>query len=263
MKRIGILGCGWLGLPLAKTLLTKDIKIKGTTTSPSKIEVLQGNDIEAYTIDLYEDKIDELDTFLKNIDCLIITIPPFRGEEEPTYAKNFKKLLPFIEKHNIKNVIMMSSVSIYAPSNDVITEEFKEYSQEPTAKQILDAENVLLNAPLINTCILRLGGLYGEDRRPVNYICRKELLDNPDMPINMIHLDDIIQFTVKIINKGFEGNHIYNIVSPSFKSRFDYYNQQAKECNLILPPNGSNDLSTFRRISGTKIAKDTDSNYLH
>ena len=37
-EKISILGCGWLGLPLAKSLLAKGYKIKGSTTSESKLE---------------------------------------------------------------------------------------------------------------------------------------------------------------------------------------------------------------------------------
>ena len=40
-KKIAILGCGWLGLPLAKSLLSKGYKVKGSTTSESKLEILE------------------------------------------------------------------------------------------------------------------------------------------------------------------------------------------------------------------------------
>ena len=41
MSKISILGCGWLGLPLAKSLLKKKHELKTSTTSPEKMEKLE------------------------------------------------------------------------------------------------------------------------------------------------------------------------------------------------------------------------------
>ncbi|MGB5275232.1 MAG: NAD(P)-binding domain-containing protein [Flavobacteriaceae bacterium] len=53
-KRIGILGCGWLGLPLAESLLKKGYRIHGSTTSEEKIEMLQHKGIDAFLVSLTE-----------------------------------------------------------------------------------------------------------------------------------------------------------------------------------------------------------------
>ncbi|MCC9042242.1 NAD(P)H-binding protein [Myroides sp. M-43] len=255
MKHISILGSGWLGTPLAENLIKKGYQVKGSTTTLAKMNILEEHLIKPYHINLYEDNIQFLDPFIGNADLLIITIPPIRGEVHPTYSDNFKKLIPYIHKHNIKNVIMMSSVSVYAPQKEEIIEENNIFSNESTAIQIREAEDVLLNEANINTCILRLGGLFSEDRKPVDYIVRKELLDNPELPINMIHLDDIIAFSSAIIEQGFTGNTIYNIVSPKYKNRFDYYNQEANKHGLTLPPLGDNNSAFYKKINGNKITE--------
>jgi len=36
MTQISILGCGWLGLPLAKAILENEFSVKGSTTSREK-----------------------------------------------------------------------------------------------------------------------------------------------------------------------------------------------------------------------------------
>ena len=38
--KIAIIGCGWLGLPLAKKLIKENFIVKGSTTSKEKISVL-------------------------------------------------------------------------------------------------------------------------------------------------------------------------------------------------------------------------------
>ena len=39
-ETITILGCGWLGLPLAQTLVKEGYSVKGSTTTEDKLEVL-------------------------------------------------------------------------------------------------------------------------------------------------------------------------------------------------------------------------------
>ncbi|RZJ28768.1 MAG: short-chain dehydrogenase, partial [Flavobacterium sp.] len=56
MTEISILGCGWLGLPLAKSLIQKGYSVKGSTTSENKVDVLQANNIDPFVISLSEDK---------------------------------------------------------------------------------------------------------------------------------------------------------------------------------------------------------------
>jgi 3-hydroxyisobutyrate dehydrogenase-like beta-hydroxyacid dehydrogenase len=58
MKQISILGCGWLGSPLAKSLLEKGFSVNGSTTSLEKITVLEKAGISAFQINLFEDKIE-------------------------------------------------------------------------------------------------------------------------------------------------------------------------------------------------------------
>ena len=39
-NKIGIIGCGWLGLPLAKELISNNHKVKGSTTTEEKLKIL-------------------------------------------------------------------------------------------------------------------------------------------------------------------------------------------------------------------------------
>ena len=56
MTQISILGCGWLGFPLAKALVSKGFSVKGSTTSDEKIAVLKNAGIEPFLIALSENK---------------------------------------------------------------------------------------------------------------------------------------------------------------------------------------------------------------
>ena len=81
-KSIGILGCGWLGFPLAKKLIEDGHTVSGTTTSSDKLEVLENEGITAFQVNLSEKGIQgNIEGFLSHIDTLIIDVPPkLRGK---------------------------------------------------------------------------------------------------------------------------------------------------------------------------------------
>ncbi len=71
MRQISILGCGWLGLPLAKSLIEKRFSVKGSTTSEAKIVLLKNVGIAPFQIALFENKIEgDMTAFLENSEIL-------------------------------------------------------------------------------------------------------------------------------------------------------------------------------------------------
>jgi 3-hydroxyisobutyrate dehydrogenase-like beta-hydroxyacid dehydrogenase len=65
MTQISILGCGWLGLPLAKTLLENDFSVKGSTTSNDKLSLLENLGIQPFIIALESNNVSgNIETFL-------------------------------------------------------------------------------------------------------------------------------------------------------------------------------------------------------
>ena len=75
--QISILGCGWLGFPLAKSLQKKGFIINGSTTTEEKISSLKNEGIHPFKINLFENKIDgDFNLFIENSEILIVDIPP-------------------------------------------------------------------------------------------------------------------------------------------------------------------------------------------
>ena len=72
-NRISILGCGWLGLPLAISLYSRGYEIKGSTTTVDKIEKLKSAGIIPFILDLNNIKSD-ITEFLASA-ILIIAVP--------------------------------------------------------------------------------------------------------------------------------------------------------------------------------------------
>ena len=49
---ISIIGCGWLGLPTAQYLLQQGYPVKGSTTTPSKLSILEEKGITPHLLQL-------------------------------------------------------------------------------------------------------------------------------------------------------------------------------------------------------------------
>jgi nucleoside-diphosphate-sugar epimerase len=263
MTKISILGCGWLGFPLAKSLLQNNYSVKGSTTSIEKIPVLKQATIEAFLISLHSDSIvGDIETFLNDSEILIIDIPPkLRGINNESFVYKIKTLLPYIEKSSVKNVLFVSSTSVYADENRLITEETTPNPETESGKQLLQTELLLKENSNFKTTIVRFGGLIGEDRHPIHSLSKKDNVENPDAVINLIHQEDCIGIIEKIIEKK-SWNETYNAVTPFHPSRKTYYTQKAIELNINAPKFNHSKTSNGKTILSNKIQKELDYQFI-
>lgn len=260
MTQISILGCGWLGFPLAKALLKDNFLVKGSTTSEEKLSGLTSVGINSYLVALDRKKINgAIDDFLHGSETLVIDIPPqLRGknidtsDSEKVFVEKIKTLIPNIEKSTIQNVLFVSSTSVYGEVDATILETTIPKPNTESGKQLLEVERLLQNNSNFKTTILRFGGLIGEDRNPITSLAGKHNLENPETPINFIHQEDCIGIILKIITSH-SWSQIYNGVSPFHPTRENYYSQKATELKLPLPKFDYSKTSINKFISGDKI----------
>lgn len=262
--KISILGCGWLGLPLAKSLLSKSYKVKGSSTSESKLEVLKNAGISPFQIQLEEHQIiGNMEDFLKETDVLIIGIPPGLRREvstsnEMTFVNKVKTLIPLIEKSEIQKVIFVSSTSVYGDSFPIveISEETTPNPDTESGKQLVIAETLLHSNTNFKTTVIRFGGLLGEDRHPVKFLAGRTNVENPDAPVNMIQREDCIGVIEKALDfaldDNWEWNQTFNAVAPQHPTRKAYYHKKADILNLPLPTFVEDSESKGKIISSEK-----------
>jgi nucleoside-diphosphate-sugar epimerase len=269
MYKISILGCGWLGFPLAKSLLQNGYKICGSTTSVEKISKLKNAGITPFIIRLSENEIEgEINSFLKNSEVLLIDIPPkLRGDSSENFVEKIQNLVPYIEKSSVKKVIFVSSTSVYSDDNSIITEETKPQSDTESGKQLLEVEQILQNNTNFQTVILRFGGLIGDDRHPIKFLAGRTNIENPDGAINLIHQIDCIGIIEEILrqmqNDKLKRNEIFNAVAPFHPTRKDYYTTKAKEQNLSLPQFNESKTSIGKIILSEKVALILNYNFIN
>ncbi|WP_333693382.1 SDR family oxidoreductase [Flavobacterium sp.] len=254
MKQISILGCGWLGMPLAIHLLQKGYAIKGSTTTESKLDLLKSEGILPYLISLNANELpSNSDAFLENSEVLIINIPPgLRGNTSENFVAKMENFIPFIQKSSVKKVIFVSSTSVYADENQIVTEETTPNPETESGKQLLKVENLLLQNPHFQSTILRFGGLIGKDRHPIKFLAGRNNVENSEAPINLIHQIDCIEIIQNIIEKEV-WNTVLNAVAPFHPTRKKYYTEKALEMNLIPPQFNENEHSVGKTILSDKL----------
>lgn len=263
--KISILGCGWLGLPLAKSLLSKGHEIKGSTTSESKLDVLKNAGISPFQIQLESHQIiGTIEDFLKETNVLVIDIPPglrreFSTSLEMTFVNKVKTLIPFIEKSGIQKVVFVSSTSVYGDGFQIveITEETQPNPDTESGKQLVIAETILQSNSYFKTTVIRFGGLLGDDRHPIKFLAGRTNVENPDAPVNMIQREDCIGIIEEILKQvqhdNWEWNQTFNAVAPQHPTRKAYYHKKAEIFNLPLPTFAEDSESKGKIISSEKV----------
>lgn len=269
MKQISILGCGWLGLPLAKSLIQKGFSVNGSTTSVEKIAVLEKVGINPFLVTLSASEASEevleetkisTENFLENSEVLIINIPPkLRGDSSENFVAKIQNIIPFIEKSSVEKVIFVSSTSVYSDDNSIITEEVIPNPDTESGRQLLEAEQRLQSNSNFQTTILRFGGLIGEDRHPIKFLAGRKDIENPEGPINLIHQIDCIGIIEAILKhpetsgQNDKSTEVFNAVAPFHPTRKEYYTQKAIELNLPLPEFEESKPSIGKTILSDKV----------
>ncbi|GHA23392.1 epimerase [Salinimicrobium marinum] len=257
--KISILGCGWLGLPLAKELQKQGHRIKGSTTSAEKLGILSSEGIQPYQISVSSEGISgEIQEFLAETNVLIIDIPPgLRRDPEQDFAGGIEKIVKEVEKSGLKKLLFVSSTTVYEDTAEIptYTEEDAPNGTSEAAKQLISVEKMLLQNVFFDACILRFGGLIGADRHPVKYLSGRKNISNPLAPVNLIHQQDCINIISAILKKD-AFNGIYNGVFPEHPTKKEYYSKAAIERNLPVPEFDFDAPSQGKIIDASKVERE-------
>lgn len=263
MNFITILGCGWLGLPLAKSLLSKGYNVKGSTTSATKLKTLKEAEIMPFQIQLNEQEIiGNVSDFLHETDVLIIAIPPglrkeILSSEEMTFINKMKILIPYIEKSGIQKVLFVSSTSVYGDRFPIVeyTESTQNHPDTESGRQLVLSEKLLQSNIHFKTTVIRFGGLLGEDRHPIKFLAGRTQIENPDGPVNLIQREDCIGIIIKALDFAYKDKwgETFNAVAPQHPTRKNYYQKKAQQFNLPLPNFVEDTKSKGKIISSKKV----------
>lgn len=253
---ISILGCGWLGLPLAQHLQNRGHTIKGSTTSPQKMELLKEKDILPFLIAL-EPELECKDCAdFWDSDILVLNIPPGRGstDVEAYHTRQMEAVIEKVKTSSISFVIFVSSTSVYPEKPGIVDEDdaIAGKAVRRSGNALIKAEQMFRSQSEFETTVVRFGGLYGYDRHPAKYLSGRKNLDNGNAPVNLIHRDDCIAIIQEIIEKNVRGK-TFNAVSDGHPPKSMYYPAVAKALGLEPPAYKEDHGKDYKIVSNEKL----------
>ncbi|WP_343691031.1 SDR family oxidoreductase [Chitinophaga sp.] len=255
-RSISILGCGWLGLPLAGLFVQQGYRVKGSVTSEEKLAALFERGILPYRVTITNQAIDcdDIQGFLDS-DILIINFPPSRRPDINSYhPAQIALLIKAIEASKVQHVLFISSTSVYPDLNREITEKDVMPPTKGSGQALIQAENLLLAQTKFTTTILRLGGLIGYDRMPARFLAGKKDVENGDAPINVIHQDDCIGLISALIEQAV-WEDIFHAAADEHPTRKVYYTLAAQKAGLEVPTFAEGKPLCFKIINSDKIKR--------
>lgn len=262
MKRsVSILGCGWLGLPLAEFLISKGFSVKGSTTTPGKKDILSSNNIEPFLIELNPaiHEKDLQDFFSSEI--LIINIPPGGSDNKADYHKHqIESVLNEVKNSSVSKLIFISSTSVYKNANREVTELDQPNPETESGRALRSVEELIFNTIEFDKTIIRFAGLIDKDRNPVKYFAGAKNISGGNAPVNLIHRKDCIDIIFNILHRNV-WNEIFNACSDLHPSKKEFYSAAALKYNLT-PPEFNDKNENYKIVVSEKLKRKLDYKFI-
>jgi len=234
-KTVSILGCGWLGLPLAEFLINKGYRVNGSTTSRDKFSLLSSKGIKSYLIKLNPlIKSENLHEFF-NCGILVINIPPGGSDDKVNYhKKQVESILDEARKSSASKIIFISSTSVYGNENRDVTEADDLHPEKESGKALKLVEEMLFDDKSFDKTIIRFAGLIDSDRNPVKFFAGRKKIPGGNIPVNLIHRKDCINIIYQVMTQNV-WNEIFNACSDLHPSKREFYTAAARKFNMPEP----------------------------
>jgi nucleoside-diphosphate-sugar epimerase len=247
---ICVIGCGWLGFPLAKRLISTNFEVFGTTTSSEKLKTLENAGINPVLYALGSASP------IPVADVYFVNVPPSGVVD---YLDALKSLV--LQIPTSARLIFCSTTSVYRdlPDYECLESDVQpgvipddpdlDVARHGTPRRtLIQAEGIVAQHP--DYLILRLAGLYGGDRHPVKYLSGRANLSTPNARVNLIHLDDLIETGLKVITNA-PHFKVMNVCSGEHPTRKEYYIKAAIDRDLTPPEFNLKDTSTGKIIANS------------
>jgi nucleoside-diphosphate-sugar epimerase len=220
-KRVAILGCGYVGMALAKAFLKEGYSVIALTRNLDRIQEL--SEIGAQTVSARLDSQDWLEQIDPNIEIVIDCVSAAESTDDGYQASYYNGLQSILEWRNkgarAGLFLYTSSTSVYPQTQgEWVNEESVVYEGEFRKTQILlESEQLALTQGVDvfeRVGVLRLSGIYGPGRHYIiDQLIRGETVfgGGGDAWLNLIHLDDIVSAILAMLKHSEKVDGIYNL----------------------------------------------------
>ncbi|RZL12110.1 MAG: NAD-dependent epimerase/dehydratase family protein [Hymenobacter sp.] len=250
-QRISVLGGGWLGLPLAQYLQAKGYEVAVSRTTATGVAQVSQLGLPAFELALTAETALP-DSAFWHVPTLLITVPPQRGKSEGEQLTQFAQLIERARASGVRQVLYISSTSVYADDEQLATEESIPAPTKPGGIIVRQLEQLLQQETAFRTTVLRFGGLIGYDRLPDSAAAIQRRSRAADTPMNVIHRDDCVRIIHEIVRQQAWGE-VFNACADAHPTRRDYYAAAAQAQGFALPDLGPVQPQPYKVVSSEKL----------
>jgi nucleoside-diphosphate-sugar epimerase len=262
-NKLVICGYGWLGRYLGKAMSATHTII-ATTRSEEKALKISDKHIKGLVFSLGDDTT-TLCEALGNA-TLVLNIPPGRRNTQlDDFTDNMLTLIDNAVAARVARIIFISTTSVYGDNRtDVLNEHASTQPETASAKAHVAIEQHLLDLKTndkVDVKIVRLAGLTGPDRHPVNSLSGRSL-NAGNKRINLVHVNDVVAALKTLIFADSSKNNssktdstdLYHLCSLQHPKRGDYYTQAAQKKGIAAPTFSDSDLAPTGKVIDAKAS---------
>lgn len=240
-----IVGAGWLGTPLAQTLIDQGHQVTVTRRSQTRLDEFPLTSIQPALLDLNEPHSQQQLIELieqHQIERIVGAFPPgFRKGNGQEYAQQWQRLVSAAKQSSVNKLLMVSSTTVYPNLAVDMKEEDATLALAQTSEHFSDNARIMLQAEQyvidsgIDYAIVRCSGLIGSDRHPSRFAMRLKQVSRK-APANMVHQNDAVAATAFALNQI--DNEVVNATTPNTVSKAEFYQAAITQSDLdiALPP---------------------------
>jgi nucleoside-diphosphate-sugar epimerase len=236
-----IVGCGYVGLRLAH-LLRGTHEVSAIVRTPEKVTALGDQGIAAVALDL--DRVRKgahVPERLEQAAIFYLAPPPSQGESDLRLDRFFQ-----LATVPPASFVYMSTTGVYGDTKGARVDESTPVAPlTDRARRRVSAEEMVrvwCTERRVRRVVLRVPGIYGPGRMPIERLRAREPAIQPDEAgiSNRIHVDDLVSACLAAAFNP-EARGVYNITDGNSCSATEFLDRVAQLANLPPPPRVSMD----------------------
>ena len=260
--RVLIIGCGYVGMALARELAQSGHEIHAMYRTEGRSADLESAGFIPVRGDITQPET--LTRLKPNYHWVVNCVSASGGgvdEYRQVYLNGMRNVVEWLNEAPPQRFIYTSSTSVYGQTDGSLVDERS--AAEPvaeTARTLLQTEELLLEAArqkTLNAIILRVAGIYGPGRG----YWLKQFLDGQARIesggkrwLNMVHCVDVVGAIIAALQQGKSGE-VYNVVDDEPVQQLTLFEWLAATLGRPMPPaiEGATTVNRKREITNKRV----------
>jgi nucleoside-diphosphate-sugar epimerase len=236
MRCVSIVGCGYTGVRLARRCREEGGTVRGYATRPASLTAIAAVGADPALLDLDSSAAQAPPQVEGHV--VYYCVPPSQTSDADVRLKRFLSLM----QGRPLRIVYLSTTGVYGDhAGGRVDEDTPTHAETARAVRRVAAERSITAFAAdrsISWCILRVAGIYGPNRLPLERLRRREPAIEPAeaRPTNRIHVDDLVTACVAAGRVAGADRRIYNVTDGNEESSTEFLQRVARLTGLPPPP---------------------------